>query len=37
MTALEFVDAHGGQHTDSLIDSGFPLTMFRLRHVEGLP
>ncbi|WP_285485408.1 hypothetical protein [Amycolatopsis sp. NBRC 101858] len=37
MVALEFVDAHGGHHASSLVDSGFPLTMFRLRPVEGRP
>ncbi len=37
MTNLEFVDAHGGHHASSLVDSGFPLTMFRLRRVEGRP
>lgn len=37
MAALEFVDARGGHHASSLIDSGFPLTMFRLRPVDGQP
>ncbi|MER6666898.1 hypothetical protein ABT256_20315 [Amycolatopsis japonica] len=37
VTAMEFVDARGGQHASSLIDSGFPLTMFRLRPHDRQP
>ncbi|WP_410661751.1 hypothetical protein [Amycolatopsis sp. lyj-112] len=31
ITALTFINADGGHHTSSLTESGFPLSMFRLR------